>query len=157
MWQILNDFKEINFEQLAADQGTPLYLYSGAFIRERFRRYRGSINGRPLRIHYAVKANGNLSILRLLHQLGAGFDIVSVGELERVLLAGAPARLYSHPANAEAATRWTTAERQRQAQNWPAARAGSGPGPVARTCTPSTTAAAPRWNPGAFLSLLNAS
>ena len=91
MWQILNDFKEINFEQLAADQGTPLYLYSGAFIRERFRRYQGSINGRPLRIHYAVKANGNLSILRLLHQLGAGFDIVSVGELERVLLAGAPA------------------------------------------------------------------
>lgn len=45
-----------------------------------------------------------------------------------LLLAGAPAWLYSHPANTEAATRWATAERQRQAQNWPAARARSAPG-----------------------------
>lgn len=77
---------------LAAEYGTPLYIYSGEYIRERFRRYYAHNTKASLSLYYAVKANSNLSLLRLLAAGGAGFDIVSGGELERVILAGGAAK-----------------------------------------------------------------
>ena len=75
--------------EIAAAVGTPCYVYSRVMIEARWRAYDVGFNGRDHRICYSVKANGNLSIIRLLSRLGAGFDIVSGGELERVLAAGA--------------------------------------------------------------------
>jgi diaminopimelate decarboxylase len=69
---------------LAERYGTPLYVYSAAAIRERYRVLDHAFRDVPHTICYSVKANSNLSILRLLARLGAGFDIVSGGELERV-------------------------------------------------------------------------
>jgi len=73
---------------LAAQFGTPLYVYSRARIEENWRAYADALSGRSHLICYAVKANGNLAVLDVLARLGSGFDIVSVGELERVLRAG---------------------------------------------------------------------
>src|SRR5512146_2106716 len=72
---------------LAEKYGTPLYVYSAAAIRERVGIFRNAFSAVPHTLCYSVKANSNLSILRLLVRLGAGFDIVSGGELERVSLA----------------------------------------------------------------------
>ena len=69
---------------LAEEYGTPLYVYSAGQIRERFSLFQEAFAGRPFTICYAVKANSALAILRLLAEMGAGFDIVSGGELERV-------------------------------------------------------------------------
>ncbi|MCZ6664305.1 MAG: diaminopimelate decarboxylase [Gammaproteobacteria bacterium] len=77
--------------EIAAAVGTPCYVYSRAMIEARWRAYDAGFSGRDHQIFYSVKANGNLSIIRLLSRLGAGFDIVSGGELERVLAAGARA------------------------------------------------------------------
>ncbi len=76
---------------LAAEHGTPLYVYSAAQIRYRFSLFQQAFADRPHTICYAVKANSALAILRLLAELGAGFDIVSGGELERVRRASKPA------------------------------------------------------------------
>jgi len=77
---------------LAREFGTPLYVYSAAALRENYRRLAAAFAPlRPL-VCYAVKANGNLSLLRLLSEEGAGFDIVSGGELHRALAAGADPR-----------------------------------------------------------------
>jgi diaminopimelate decarboxylase len=76
---------------LAAEYGTPLYVYSAEQIRYRFSLFDEAFSGRPHTICYAVKANSSLAILRLLGRLGAGFDIVSGGELERVRRAHKPA------------------------------------------------------------------
>ena len=65
--------------------GTPLYVYSASTIRKRFKAFDRAFRGIPHTICYSVKANSNLAILRLLRKLGCGFDIVSGGELERVL------------------------------------------------------------------------
>jgi diaminopimelate decarboxylase len=67
--------------------GTPLYVYSAAAIRERFAMFSRAFRSVPHTLCYSVKANSNLSILRMLARLSAGFDIVSGGELERVRLA----------------------------------------------------------------------
>lgn len=72
---------------LAARFGTPLYVYSNAVIVERYRAFDRAFRARPHTICYSVKANPNLSLLRLLAAEGAGFDVVSGGELERVLTA----------------------------------------------------------------------
>ena len=69
---------------LADEHGTPLYVYSAQQISERFELFEDAFRGRPHTICYAVKANSSLAILRLLAEQGAGFDIVSGGELERV-------------------------------------------------------------------------
>jgi diaminopimelate decarboxylase len=69
---------------LAKAHGTPLYVYSAGQIRERFGLFQAAFAGRSFTVCYAVKANSALGILRLLAELGAGFDIVSGGELERV-------------------------------------------------------------------------
>ncbi len=68
--------------------GSPLYLYSQAAIENNWHRFEKGCKNKNHLICYAVKANSNLSILRLFASLGAGFDIVSQGELERVLIAG---------------------------------------------------------------------
>jgi diaminopimelate decarboxylase len=73
---------------IAAKAGTPCYVYSAATILENYRAYADALQGMPHAVCYAVKANGNLAILRLLARAGAGFDIVSGGELHRVLKAG---------------------------------------------------------------------
>ncbi|MCY3883455.1 MAG: diaminopimelate decarboxylase [Gammaproteobacteria bacterium] len=70
--------------------GTPVYAYSWQTLEERYHWFESCFSGIPHRTHYAVKANSNLAILRRLAELGAGFDIVSGGELERVLRSGAP-------------------------------------------------------------------
>ena len=68
--------------------GTPTYVYSRAHFESQYRRLDAALDPLPHRICYAVKANGNLAILNLFASLGAGFDIVSGGELERVIRAG---------------------------------------------------------------------
>jgi diaminopimelate decarboxylase len=80
--------------EIAARVGTPCYVYSAATIVANFRAYDAAFGDVPHTVCYAVKANGNLSILRLLAAAGAGFDIVSGGELFRVLKAGGdPAKI----------------------------------------------------------------
>ncbi len=71
--------------QLAKKMGTPLYVYSANTIRERLKAFDKAFGRVPHTVCYSVKANSNLSILRLLAKLGCGFDVVSGGELERVL------------------------------------------------------------------------
>ena len=76
--------ENVAISALAKKYGTPLYAYSASAIRERYHLMERAFRGVPHTICYSVKANSNLSILRLLAKLGAGFDIVSGGELERV-------------------------------------------------------------------------
>lgn len=79
--------EQVPLTKLAGKFGTPLYVYSSAAIRDRVRLFEEAFRGLDHAICYSVKANGNLSILRLLARLGCGFDVVSGGELERVLRA----------------------------------------------------------------------
>ncbi|SDF54985.1 diaminopimelate decarboxylase [Phytopseudomonas seleniipraecipitans] len=71
--------------------GTPTYVYSRAHIEAQYRAYADALAGMPHLVCFAVKANSNLGVLNVLARLGAGFDIVSRGELERVLAAGGSA------------------------------------------------------------------
>ncbi|MGQ4877739.1 diaminopimelate decarboxylase [Billgrantia sp. LNSP4103-1] len=80
--------EEVPLSQVAEEVGTPCYVYSKATLARHFRAYTEALGSHPHLICYAVKANSNLAVLGLLARLGAGFDIVSVGELERVLAAG---------------------------------------------------------------------
>src|SRR5947209_3916096 len=73
---------------IAREHGTPAYVYSAAAITSRFRAYENALAGIPHRVCYSVKANSNLALLKLLATEGAGFDIVSGGELYRVIAAG---------------------------------------------------------------------
>jgi diaminopimelate decarboxylase len=73
--------------KLAEQYGTPLYVYSATMIRERYAAFDAAFRGLPHMICYSVKANSNLTILRMLGRQGSGFDVVSGGELERVLTA----------------------------------------------------------------------
>ncbi|HEY4054817.1 MAG TPA: diaminopimelate decarboxylase [Terriglobales bacterium] len=79
--------EQIPLEKLAVRFGTPLYVYSRATIRGRVAAFKAAFCNIEHTICYSVKANSNLSILRLLAKLGCGFDVVSGGELERVLQA----------------------------------------------------------------------
>ena len=78
----------VNLTALAERHGTPAYVYSRAAIEANWRAYADAFAGRDALVCYSVKANGNLAILNLLARLGSGFDIVSGGELERVIAAG---------------------------------------------------------------------
>lgn len=73
---------------IAADYDTPTYVYDAKLISDKFGAYQQAFAARKHRICYAVKANANLAVLKLLSDLGAGFDIVSMGELQRVIMAG---------------------------------------------------------------------
>ena len=80
--------EDLPLTQLAAEYGTPLYVYSRAAIEDAWRAFDNSLAGWDHQVCYAVKANSNLAVLGVLAELGSGFDIVSVGELERVLKVG---------------------------------------------------------------------
>lgn len=79
---------EVSLAELAARHGTPAYVYSASVIRDQYARLDKALGSTPHRLHYSVKANGNLALLALLRELGAGVDIVSGGELFRALRAG---------------------------------------------------------------------
>jgi diaminopimelate decarboxylase len=85
--QSLLHCEDVPLSKLAAQYGTPLYVYSAATIRERYAAFDTAFSAVPHTICYSVKANSNLSILRMLAKRGCGFDVVSGGELERVLIA----------------------------------------------------------------------
>ena len=78
----------VPFTEIAARHGTPCYVYSETALRSAFQAFDSAFASRDHLVCYAVKANSNLSILRLFAELGSGFDIVSGGELARVLAAG---------------------------------------------------------------------
>ena len=78
----------VALSELARDHGTPCYVYSQNELRRAWQAYSRALSGRKASVCYAVKANGNIALLKLLADWGAGFDIVSGGELERVLAAG---------------------------------------------------------------------
>jgi diaminopimelate decarboxylase len=80
--------EDVPLEDVAARFGTPTYVYSRATLERHWRAFDTALAGRPHLICYAVKANSNLAVLNLFARLGSGFDIVSGGELERVLQAG---------------------------------------------------------------------
>jgi len=79
--------EDVALPKLAAQYGTPLYVYSAKTIHSRYDAFDGAFRDVPHTVCYSVKANSNLSLLRLLARKGCGFDIVSGGELERVLTA----------------------------------------------------------------------
>jgi diaminopimelate decarboxylase len=81
----------VSLETLARKYGTPLYVYSATQIAERLELFQRAFAGRDHLVCYAVKANSSLAILKLLAERGAGFDIVSGGELERVIVAASEA------------------------------------------------------------------
>jgi diaminopimelate decarboxylase len=83
--------EDVDLEALARDVGTPAYVYSRATLERHVRVYQEAWRGLDHTMCFAVKACSNLSILRLFAQLGCGFDVVSEGELRRVLLAGGQA------------------------------------------------------------------
>ena len=81
---------ELAVDRLLSAIGTPSYVYSARAIRRRYRRLHAAFAPLRAQLHYAVKASGNLHLLRLLRSEGAGMDVVSIGELERAWLAGTP-------------------------------------------------------------------
>jgi diaminopimelate decarboxylase len=86
--------EEVPLRSVAERYGTPVYVYSQAAIRENFKGFQKDLGRLPSLICYSVKANSNLSILTLLREAGAGFDVVSGGELARALkVRGDPSRI----------------------------------------------------------------
>ncbi|EPR4994607.1 diaminopimelate decarboxylase [Vibrio navarrensis] len=82
----------VALSQLAQQYGTPLYVYSRATLERHWKAFDQSVENHPHLVCYAVKANSNLGVLNVLSRLGSGFDIVSGGELERVIAAGGDPR-----------------------------------------------------------------
>ncbi len=80
--------EDVPLSQIAEQFGTPCYVYSRATLERHWRAFDNAFSARPHLVCYAVKANSNLAVLNVLARLGSGFDIVSGGELERVLAAG---------------------------------------------------------------------
>jgi len=78
----------IAVQDIANEFGTPCYIYSRATFERHWKAFDSALTGSPHLVCYAVKANSNIAVLNILARLGSGFDIVSVGELERVLAAG---------------------------------------------------------------------
>ena len=85
------ELEGVSLVALAERHGTPSYVYSREALSAAYRAYASALEGHRARIFYAVKANSNLAVLNLFARLGAGFDIVSGGELSRVLAAGGKA------------------------------------------------------------------
>lgn len=83
--------EEVALADIAKEFGAPTYVYSRAHLEQQYRSYADALKGMPHLVCFAVKANSNLAVLNVLARLGAGFDIVSGGELERVLAAGGQA------------------------------------------------------------------
>lgn len=83
--------EEVALSDIAQQYGTPCYVYSKLAIEQNYEAYKEALGNQAHLVCYAVKSNSNLAVLQTLVDLGSGFDIVSVGELERVLLAGGDA------------------------------------------------------------------
>jgi len=83
--------ESISLNEIADQFGTPCYVYSRSAIESSWQAYSNALSELPHLICYAVKANSNIAVLNILARLGSGFDIVSIGELERVLTAGGSA------------------------------------------------------------------
>jgi len=83
--------EDVPVKQIASAHGTPCYVYSRATLERHWHAFDDAFSGHPHLVCYAVKANANLAVLDVLARLGSGFDIVSVGELERVIKAGGSA------------------------------------------------------------------
>ena len=83
--------ENVSLLEIANAYGTPCFVYSKAAIENNYNLFSDALKNWPTRICYAVKANSNIAVLNILAKLGAGFDIVSIGELERVLRAGGDA------------------------------------------------------------------
>ena len=83
---------EVALDEIARRFGTPCFVYSAAAIEAAYAEFAGALKGRAAQVCYSVKANSNLALLALLARLGAGFDIVSGGELARVIAAGGDPR-----------------------------------------------------------------
>ncbi len=81
--------EDVPLDHLAERLGTPLYVYSRAALKAAWESYRSAVGQRPVLVCYGMKANSNLAVLKEFARLGAGFDIVSGGELKRALAAGA--------------------------------------------------------------------
>ncbi len=84
--------EDVPLQAIADRFGTPCYVYSRATLERHWQAFDQAFGGHPHLVCFAVKANSNLGVLNVLARLGSGFDIVSVGELERVLAAGGDAR-----------------------------------------------------------------
>ncbi|MEK7792161.1 MAG: diaminopimelate decarboxylase, partial [Pseudomonadota bacterium] len=78
--------ESVSLRRIAADVGTPCYVYSRAALTQAYQAFDSAFPNRDHLICYAVKANSNIAILNLLARLGSGFDIVSGGELQRVAI-----------------------------------------------------------------------
>lgn len=83
--------EDVPLSRIAAEVGTPTYVYSSATLERHYRVLEDALSGLDAKIYYAVKANSNLAVLRTLGALGAGADVVSEGEMRRALAAGIPA------------------------------------------------------------------
>ena len=83
--------EDVSLRDIAQHYGSPCYVYSRAYLEQRFTEYSDALQGQDHLVCYAVKANSNIAVLNVLARLGAGFDIGSVGEMERVLAAGGQA------------------------------------------------------------------
>lgn len=96
--------EQVPLARIAADFGTPTFVYSRAALTTAYNAYAAACQGRNAHVQYAVKANSNLAVLQVFARLGAGFDIVSGGELLRVLAAGGDPRkvVFSGVAKSEA-------------------------------------------------------
>jgi diaminopimelate decarboxylase len=96
--------EQVSLEDIARRHGTPCFVYSRAAIEAAYAEFAQALTGRDALVCYSVKANSNLAVLRLMARLGAGFDIVSGGELARVRAAGGEARkvLFSGVGKSEA-------------------------------------------------------
>lgn len=84
--------ENVSLKSIAEEFGTPCYVYSRAAIEKNWNSFNDAFSVIPHRICYAVKANSNLAILHLLAKLDSGFDVVSSGEIERVMAAGGDPR-----------------------------------------------------------------
>ncbi len=84
--------ENVSLQALAEQHGTPLYVYSRATLERHWKAFDSAVGQHPHLVCYAVKANSNLGVLNALARLGSGFDIVSGGELERVIAAGGDAK-----------------------------------------------------------------
>jgi diaminopimelate decarboxylase len=80
--------EDVDISRIAQEVGTPCYIYSRATLERHWRAFDEVFTGHDHLVCYAVKANSNLAVLNVLARLGSGFDIVSGGELERVVAAG---------------------------------------------------------------------
>jgi len=80
--------EDLRLSDLAREYGTPLFVYSKASMMEALDAYTRGLSGRDAHVHYAMKANSNIAVIQLFAKAGCGFDIVSAGELDRVIAAG---------------------------------------------------------------------